>query len=405
MKNTYTRSTKLSLKFSNKQKKEELSEILDEYTSLVQQFVNYFWSQDLTKLPKFCDSKTYKLFDSILGSYLRQSAGKQALGIVKGTFKKQSKRIFVYNNLLKEGKFKKAKKLKATIDQTNMSCPIVDNVEIELGGNPVVFRFEDSVNCFDSWLYVSLSQTLLNKSYLPVKKTKHFNKMIRKGGKQTTGCRISKDYVTLTFEFEKTENVKKSTLGIDIGVVNVISCSDGQQSSTGLSDIQKKISRKKKDSKAYQRALTERTNFINRSVNSLNLSNVSYIRRENIKNLKKGHRSSNFLTAWTYPEIFDKLDRYCEEQNVSVIKISPTYTSQRCSECGWTRKSNRKGKTFKCTSCGHVTDADLNASKNIALNLPELGKKERLSKINIKGFYWFEKGQELIVSDVNKIKN
>jgi hypothetical protein len=109
MKNTYTRSTKLSLKFSNKQKKEELSEILDEYTSLVQKFVNYFWSQDLTKLPKFCDSKTYKLFDSILGSYLRQSAGKQALGIVKGTFKKQSKRIFVYNNLLKEGKFKKLK--------------------------------------------------------------------------------------------------------------------------------------------------------------------------------------------------------------------------------------------------------------------------------------------------------
>ena len=207
MKNTYTRSTKLSLKFSNKQKKEELSEILDEYTSLLQKFVNYFWSQDLTKLPKFCDSKTYKLFDSILGSYLRQAAGKQALGIVKGTFKKQSKRIFVYNNLLKEGKFKKAKKLKAIIDQTNVSCPIVDNVEIELGGNPVVFRFEDSANCFDSWLYVSLSQTLLNKSYLPVKKTKHFNKMIRKGGKQATGCRISKNYVTLTFEFEKTENV------------------------------------------------------------------------------------------------------------------------------------------------------------------------------------------------------
>jgi transposase len=99
------------------------------------------------------------------------------------------------------------------------------------------------------------------------------------------------------------------------------------------------------------------------------------------------------------------LDRYCEEQNVSVLKISPTYTSQRCSVCGWTRKSNRKGKTFKCTSCGHTTDADLNASKNIALNLPELGKKERLSKINIKGFYWFEKDQELIVPDVNKIKN
>lgn len=198
------------------------------------------------------------------------------------------------------------------------------------------------------------------------------------------------------FEIPKKENSNKKIIGIDIGSLNVVSSSTGFQSELGLADIQKKLSRKKKGSKAYKRAQEERRNFINRSINALNLQEVSIVKRENIKNLKKGKRNSKFINAWTYTEIFDKLDRYCEDQNVSVIKISPNYTSQRCSVCGWTRKSNRRGKLFECTSCGFTQDADLNASKNIALNLQEIGKKERLSKINIKGFYWLEKGGEFI---------
>lgn len=402
---TYTRSTKLSLKFANKQKQKELNDLIDEYQALTQKFVDCFWCMDITKLPKFCDSKTYKIFDSFLGSYLRQSAGKQALGIVGGTFEKQKKRLFVYEKLLKENKFKQAKKLKKTIDEINMSCPKVKNIEIELGGNPTVTRFENSSNTFDSWLYLSLSKTNLNKSFIPLKKTKHYNKMIQKGDKQATGCRLSKNFVTLIFEFDKKIKTDGSILGVDIGSLNVVSCSDGQQTPSGLDVIQKKIARKRKGSKSYQRALIERENFVNWSINKLNLNNVSLVKRENIKNMKSGKTMSKFLTAWTYTDIFDKIDRYCEEQNVSVVKISPTYTSQRCSVCGWTRKSNRKGKVFKCTSCNHTEDADLNASKNISFNLPEMGKKERLSKINIKGFYWFEKGQELIVPDVKKVDN
>ena len=77
--------------------------------------------------------------------------------------------------------------------------------------------------------------------------------------------------------------------------------------------------------------------------------------------------------------------------------MNPTYTSQRCSRCGWVRKGNRKGKQFKCDKCGFTHDADLNASSNIALDLPPVWKKERLLQNNRAGFYWNEVGKEPIV--------
>ncbi len=48
------------------------------------------------------------------------------------------------------------------------------------------------------------------------------------------------------------------------------------------------------------------------------------------------------------------------------LKLDPRYTSRTCSKCGFQKKENRNGRTFKCKSCGFQIDADLNASRNIA---------------------------------------
>jgi putative transposase len=49
-----------------------------------------------------------------------------------------------------------------------------------------------------------------------------------------------------------------------------------------------------------------------------------------------------------------------------VVLVSPKYTSQTCNECGCIDAVNRVSQSeFVCTSCGNVTNADLNASKNI----------------------------------------
>ena len=50
-----------------------------------------------------------------------------------------------------------------------------------------------------------------------------------------------------------------------------------------------------------------------------------------------------------------------------VEKISPAYTSQRCSACGHVAAESRESQAlFRCVACGYVGNADVNAARNIA---------------------------------------
>jgi putative transposase len=62
-----------------------------------------------------------------------------------------------------------------------------------------------------------------------------------------------------------------------------------------------------------------------------------------------------------------------------VERVNPAYTSQTCSECGCTHKSNRESQaTFVCGACGHSENADVNAAKNIAAGHAARGGKKPL---------------------------
>jgi transposase len=50
-----------------------------------------------------------------------------------------------------------------------------------------------------------------------------------------------------------------------------------------------------------------------------------------------------------------------------VEKISPAFTSQRCSACGQVDGKSRESQAvFRCTACGFACNADVNAARNIA---------------------------------------
>jgi putative transposase len=50
-----------------------------------------------------------------------------------------------------------------------------------------------------------------------------------------------------------------------------------------------------------------------------------------------------------------------------VEKVSPAYTSQRCSACGHVAAESRKSQAlFACVACGFACNADVNAARNIA---------------------------------------
>ena len=50
-----------------------------------------------------------------------------------------------------------------------------------------------------------------------------------------------------------------------------------------------------------------------------------------------------------------------------VERVPPAYTSQRCSACGLVDPKSRESQAdFRCTACGYVCNADVNAARNIA---------------------------------------
>jgi len=54
------------------------------------------------------------------------------------------------------------------------------------------------------------------------------------------------------------------------------------------------------------------------------------------------------------------------EYKTNVVKVNPKYTSQTCNDCGKKDAKNRISQSeFVCKSCGHVSNADHNAAKNI----------------------------------------
>ena len=398
------RSSKTSLKFANKCKKESVHHIIDEYKDVLSQLVDILWVME--DIPNLI---TYEITDQIeteLSARMVQCAAKQASGIVRGTREKQRRRLFIIKWLTSEGKFKQARKLQHIYDETNVSKPTINNVEMELDSRFVNVEF-NRVNSFDGWVTISSIGNQI-KLEIPFKKTVKINKFLSIG-KMKNGIRLSKKNITLMFEFEGIENTSTDNVtGIDIGVNSLLSIDYGTTKSQSiknnhghdLNSINDILSRKKNGSNGFRRTITHRTNYINYSINQLNWNKIGTLKIEKIRNLRRGRRTSRKLQHFVYKQIFDKLKSNSERYNVCINEVDPTYTSQRCSCCGWTRKSNRKGLLFKCGNCSHEQNSDLNASSNIRLNLPIMGKKERLKRLNRKGFFWNVVSHEPIVRDV-----
>lgn len=77
----------------------------------------------------------------------------------------------------------------------------------------------------------------------------------------------------------------------------------------------------------------------------------------NVKS-KSGLNRKILASAWGTLEL-------CLNHKMEVRHVNPAYTSQTCHQCGHVDKDSRKQTDFKCTTCGHADDADVNAALNI----------------------------------------
>ena len=180
-------------------------------------------------------------------------------------------------------------------------------------------------------------------------------------------------YITQIFEKEVREKSDGTSIGIDIGVKKLLTTSREEYLGKDIEKIYENLTHKLRGSKNYSDLLSFKKQQINKICNELDLSKVKTVYVEDLKNVNKNTKKDktrstkqmNKQQYWAYRQVLDKLQSLCIEQGISLVKVSPAYTSQTCSRCKSIDKASRNGENYHCNTCGLLIDADYNAAINI----------------------------------------
>jgi len=175
-------------------------------------------------------------------------------------------------------------------------------------------------------------------------------------------------------------------LGVDLGIVNLATTSEGQVFSgkqvdtvreryTGLkarlqSNGSKSAKRHLKKISGQEKRFKRNTNHvISKQIVSTAKALGKGIALEELHGFKRTVRKAqrDRFGKWAFGQLASYISYKSAIAGIEVIKVDPRNTSRICSECGHCEKLNRKSQAvFKCRSCGHSMNADLNAAINIA---------------------------------------
>jgi len=383
-------STRHHIKDLNIVKTSVYQEFLEDYSDYVKSVVEYVWSngygdfsieKENLSLPRFLDYNKIPI-ESPLSARAKSSAMSQVSGIIRAAIEKQRRRLWVQKNR------------NTNVKSVRFAKPNLGFVRANLSSKCCDFKLDDGNGKFYGFLRLRSIGKKYGSILIPI--IKH----PRGSGKLQSGFLCSKKNIQLVWDKE-TNPIERGSkkIGIDQGLKTVASLSDGQQTPStcphghSLDVILDKVSRRKKGSKGFKRAIDHRKNFVNFSINQLNFQGVKEVRLEKVTNIRYKKRSSRKMSHWSNPEIRDKIKRRCEELEVPVVEQSCAYRSQRCNQCGQVRKANRKGQEYSCKNCGYSSDADVNAAKNHELDLPDVPRAFLGQKMNLgNGFFWKPKG-------------
>lgn len=182
-------------------------------------------------------------------------------------------------------------------------------------------------------------------------------------------------------------------LGVDLGIVQIASDSEGRQySAEPIRSLRRRMrnlkaglqhtakTRQSKSAKRHLQRLRRRQSRFTRWVNhhisrrlveaaaasgkALALENLSGM-RERGNGLNRPMRFE--IGNWSFNQLAQFICYKARRAGIAVIFVDPRNTSRTCSVCGYCDKANRKSQSrFLCLECGREMNADLNAALNIA---------------------------------------
>jgi putative transposase len=181
----------------------------------------------------------------------------------------------------------------------------------------------------------------------------------------------------------------KGFLGVDLGIANIATDSDGNAHSGKAVEAvrrrhnlqRKRLGRRntKGAKKKLKRIAGKEARFrkhenhcISKALVGLAKDTSRGIAVEDLGGIRErspvwGKDARNQLSGWSFAQLVGFLSYKAQLAGVRLVKVDPRNTSRTCAECGHCEKDNRKSQAkFLCLGCGHAANADQNAAENIS---------------------------------------
>jgi IS605 OrfB family transposase len=178
------------------------------------------------------------------------------------------------------------------------------------------------------------------------------------------------------------------TLGVDLGIVNLATDSDGETfSGKQVDEVRERNAKLRanlqgagtKSAKRHLKKLSGKERRFHRDINHVISKKIAAkakdtgkaVALENLEGIststtvRRAQRSRNH--SWAFRQLRSFIEYKAALSGVPVILVNPRGTSHTCPVCGHNERANRPNRdTFRCVKCGFSGCADHTAAINIA---------------------------------------
>jgi hypothetical protein len=386
--------THIRLEATNAGKLAALDALAQVYLPLCQQYVILFCTDESP------DKFRPTCFATSLSERWHRVAIQQAAGIAQSWRTNRSQAYQDYlDDLLDYHEQQTADSLEAQAEEPTWrewDVPTLRQTCIQANANVAVLESAHN-STFDYWLTISTLQ--FRKPLLVPVKLADYHREVFAGQTINSSVTLNKRDTGWWLTLSYTEAVAVQTepdapvIGVDVGVANFITTSDGKHYGTfhGKLRERQKRDRQKRRRKAKLRQCLEKKGVkklpstrsksgqrltrhvkqeINRAVNQCFTEHegaqLAY-EQLSVASMKHKARAMNaYLRASNLAYISEQIAWNAAKRGVRATRVKSAYTSQECSVCHYVDRANRPDQqTFCCVVCGYSAHADLNAAINI----------------------------------------